>query len=135
MLTLTKAGLKNIREHALIEAPKEACGILAGPRNQKITEVFRCTNTDENPLTAYTIDPKELLETINEIERSPKNLKPLGFYHSHPFSSSSPSAIDVGRATWDGFFYLIYSIPKDEIKVWKWMEDQERFVAEELKIL
>ncbi|MFQ5800738.1 MAG: Mov34/MPN/PAD-1 family protein, partial [Candidatus Hydrothermarchaeales archaeon] len=129
--------LIRIKEHALLEAPKEACGVLAGSRKEErtVTKVFSCTNVDKNPLSAYTIGSKEFLETVREIEENHGDLELLGFYHSHPHGDTRPSLIDLERATWDGFFYAIYSILEDELRCWKWSEDLGKFIEEEVLIV
>lgn len=137
MLYFTEDALIRIKEHALSEAPKEACGVLAGTTENRctVTKTFSCTNVDKNPLSAYTIDPNELLKVINGIEENKNGLELLGFYHSHPYSRAGPSQIDVERATWNGFFYAIYSFSRDEVRCWKWKEDRKGFTEEEVKII
>jgi proteasome lid subunit RPN8/RPN11 len=135
MLKITKHAFKTIKGHAKSQSPKEACGILGGQKTRgRITHVFKSTNTDESPFYAYTIDPRELLAIIKEIEKL-EDLDHLGFYHSHPLSSPIPSSIDMDRATWDGFFYLIYSIPLDSVGCWIWNEGMGCFVEEEIMVV
>jgi proteasome lid subunit RPN8/RPN11 len=135
-MSLTQGTLEKIKVHSVKERPKEACGILVGPPGGKtdVTDVISCTNVDENPYSAYTIHPEELLKAIDKIE-SDKGLKLLGFYHSHPFSSPHPSMVDQKRATWDRFIYAIYSVEKDKIHCWRWHEAEGEFVEEKVKIL
>jgi proteasome lid subunit RPN8/RPN11 len=133
MIEITWDALGNIRRHSRSVAPKEACGILSGPVDKnRVTEVFRCKNVDENPLTAYTIEPRELIDVINTIENSSRDLMHIGFYHSHPFSSPLPSVVDERKATWDKFIYAIYSAPQDKIGCWRWSDDKQRFIEEDV---
>ena len=135
MVSFTKKAFESIKGHALHEAPKEACGVLAGAQ-KKVTEVFPCTNVDKNPYSAYTVDPQELLKIMDEIEKdSSKSLEIIGFYHSHPFTGSRPSAVDISRAAWDEYLYAIYSIPEDMLRCWRWSEEQKRFFQETIKFL
>jgi proteasome lid subunit RPN8/RPN11 len=135
MIVLTKLAFKMIQEHSLQESPREACGILAGTtvENPRITNVFCCSNVDENPNEAYTISPNELLKVIDEIEGGKNGLEFMGFYHSHPFSSPTPSSVDARQANWDGFVYLIFSVPKDKLRCWRWRE-KSGFMEEEVVI-
>jgi proteasome lid subunit RPN8/RPN11 len=136
MVIFTNGVFELIKAHALKDKPKESCGILAGAPTEKttVTDATPCTNVDSNPFAAYTIDPTELLRAIDEIEGKGE-LKHLGFYHSHPFSSPIPSMVDQKRATWDGFLYAIYSVEEDEIRCWRWIEDEGEFVKEKVRIL
>jgi proteasome lid subunit RPN8/RPN11 len=135
MFEITKHAFNTIKNHAKTQSPKEACGVLGGQKTRdRITHVFKSTNTDESPFYAYTIDPRELLAIIKKIEDL-KDLDHLGFYHSHPFSNPHPSSIDMDRATWDGFIYLIFSIPHDSVGCWSWNEIMGRFVEEEIIIV
>lgn len=136
MIWISKPAYNMIVDHARSERPNEACGIMAGAKNERtITRVFRCINVDEHPGNAYTIDPTELLKVTREIETTKSDLELIGFYHSHPYSSPEPSSIDRERAAWGGFLYLIYSIPAKDLGCWRWMEKSKSFAIEEVKIL
>ncbi|RMF89337.1 MAG: M67 family peptidase [Methanobacteriota archaeon] len=135
MICFTEKALRDIKNHGYREAPKEACGILAGaPGTKAVSRIFPCANVDDNPLSAYTIEPEELLRRITEIEDS-HELELIGFYHSHPFSAPMPSTVDVERATWDGFCYAIYSLTEDEVRCWRWNEAEGRFTEEDVRIM
>jgi proteasome lid subunit RPN8/RPN11 len=136
MLFIEKKIIRKIRSHAIKEVPKEACGILAGIKNDgyRIFEAFSCRNVDSKPNSAYTIEPEELLRVLSKIEVL-KGIELIGFYHSHPFTSPFPSETDRERAMWDGFIYLIYSLPQDRLKGWKWKGETEKFIEEKTSIL
>jgi len=133
MLSITLEALQKIRLHAIEEAPREACGILAGRHKREISKVLKCENVDGNPYIAYTIAPSQLLAIIDEIESEGSEVELVGFYHTHPFSSAHPSLVDVERAAWEGFVYAIYSIPDHELACWRWFEG-EGFAREGLKV-
>ncbi len=125
----TQDAFEQIKSHSLKERPREACGILTGPENSRqISVVVACANMDSNPRAAYTIDPTELLRVIDEIDLTP-GVRLAGFYHSHPFSAASPSKVDRNRAAWDGFIYVIYSVPEDELKCYLWDDEAKSFQA------
>jgi proteasome lid subunit RPN8/RPN11 len=135
MIVFSKRVVQELEDHAKKEAPKEACGVLAGTKNREkiVKKVYECTNVDAMPETNYTIDAKELLRVIEEIEDSDFEL--LGFYHSHPMSLVHPSSIDVGRATWTGYSYVIVSLlNRTKISSWVWSEEERRFIEEGVKI-
>ncbi len=112
MIIFSKKLAKELEEHARREAPREACGVLAGETKGKqrlVRKIYECKNVSRYPETMYEISPEELLRVITEIEES--GLEVLGFHHSHPMSLEQPSYIDAGRATWAGHSYVIISIP------------------------
>lgn len=135
MITLKQELFRTIVEHAQGEFPKEACGILAGSqiREKAVKKVYRCRNVDPAPSTAYTIDPKEQLEIMEEIDNSEMEL--IGFYHSHPSGPELPSDIDTARAMWPGYSYVILSLsPRTLITSWI-SKEEEGFVKEEIEIV
>jgi proteasome lid subunit RPN8/RPN11 len=135
MVLIDKGWVKKIREHSQAESPKEACGVLAGTRaeNSVVKRVVPCTNADINSSSAYTIHPTELLKVLDEIEFT-EDIELVGFYHSHPFSSAHPSLIDEGRATWDDFLYMIFSVAENRLTAWTWDEEKNNFIEEKVVI-
>ncbi|MBI5253938.1 MAG: M67 family metallopeptidase [Euryarchaeota archaeon] len=131
-IVLSEELVKRLEEHARKEAPREACGVLAGARKdgQRIVrKIYECKNVSRYPETTYEISPEELLRVITEIEES--GLELLGFYHSHPMGLEHPSYIDVSRATWAGYSYVIVSI---NISSWVWNEEENKFEEEKVII-
>ncbi len=125
---------KAIANHAKRVSPLEACGVLGGLMKEepRVISTSPCDNIDEKPHVSYTIESRELLKIIDEIERG--GLEVVGFYHSHPLSSPVPSIIDMERATWDGFYYLIYSVQSEKARAWKWVEEGQKFIEEMIRI-
>ena len=60
--------------HAREEAPREACGLLAG-RDGGITRVIRCANVHPTPTTRYVIDPREQLKAFRAIDAAGEELR------------------------------------------------------------
>lgn len=127
MLKISKEAYKKIKDHGISQSPEESCGILAGKKIDMISEVYPCTNIDDNPRSAYTVYPGELIQAINEIDSS-SELVLIGFYHTHPFSNPSPSKADIEQATWDRHVYAIYSTVYDKMTFWRWFEDKRKFM-------
>lgn len=136
MIVLSEELAKKLEEHARGEAPREACGVLAGvsAKEKLVRKIYKCKNVSRYPETTYEISPEELLQVITEIEES--GLELLGFYHSHPIPLEHPSYIDAGRATWSGHSYVIISIPSGRRKIgsWIWDEEKKQFIEEEVII-
>ena len=135
MILLEEGLFRRIVEHAERESPKEACGILAGDigEGKVVKKVYECGNVDPSPSTHYTIDPKEQLEILEEIDGSGTEL--IGFYHSHPQGPELPSDVDSGRAAWSGYSHVIISLAPG-VSITSWIpEEGEGFVKEDIKIV
>ena len=121
-----------LKSHAVREAPREACGVLAG-RKDMVERMVECRNASKYPETTYEIAPTDLLKTLEDIESW--SMEVLGFYHSHPMGLDEPSIIDEGRATWPGYSYVIVSISgKSSISSWRWGKAENKFEKEEVKV-
>jgi proteasome lid subunit RPN8/RPN11 len=106
VLTITCETVEEIIAHARKEEPKECCGILAG-KNNCITHIFKLTNVETDP-EKYWMDPKEQIQTFEEIDRLRLDL--LGIYHSHPHSPPYPSPLDIMRAFYPTIAFFIISL-------------------------
>jgi [CysO sulfur-carrier protein]-S-L-cysteine hydrolase len=113
--------------HAREEAPREACGLLAG-RGGGITRVIRCTNVHPTPTTRYLIDPREQLKAFRAIESAGEEL--AGIYHSHPVSQPYPSPTDRAEAHYPDVFYVLLSLRTGKPEVRAFRIDAEEFVRE-----
>lgn len=114
------------------EHPSEACGILAGKRDnfgrKVLSKIYPCKNVHRTPESDYLISPEETLETFESIEEEGKEI--LGSYHSHIEGSAVPSEKDTELAQL-GQVYLIASLEKKEIRAWRWTGD--RFEEEKIE--
>ncbi len=93
--------------HARDEAPREACGLLAG-RDGGVSRVIRCVNVHETPTTRYVIDPREQLSAFRSIDAADEEL--IGIYHSHPASQPYPSPTDRAEAHYPDAYYVLISL-------------------------
>ncbi|MDP9252820.1 MAG: M67 family metallopeptidase [Chloroflexota bacterium] len=113
--------------HAREEAPREACGLLAG-RDGGITRVIRCANVHPTPTTRYVIDPREQLKAFRSIEAAGEEL--IGIYHSHPVSQPYPSPTDRAEAHYPDAFYLLVSLRTGEGEVRAFRIGADDFIRE-----
>jgi len=97
----------DILAHARAEAPKEACGLVAG-RNARATRVIRCTNAHPAAVTRYTIDPREQLRAFRDMEGNGEDL--VAIYHSHPATQAYPSPTDRAEAHYPKAVYVLVSL-------------------------
>ncbi|HEY8731868.1 MAG TPA: M67 family metallopeptidase [Candidatus Limnocylindria bacterium] len=93
--------------HARAEAPKEACGLVAG-RDGRATRAIRCANAHPAPVTRYTIDPREQLRAFRDMEANGEEL--LAIYHSHPVTQPYPSPTDRAEAHYPDAYYVLVSL-------------------------
>lgn len=107
MLYLPYHHRATIIAHARAEAPKEACGILAG-LDGRVRRVYRLRNVAPQPETRYQADPEGQLRAFLDMER--RGLAMLAIYHSHPTSPAYPSATDLALAYYPDTYYLIISL-------------------------
>lgn len=120
--------------HSREEFPKEACGILAGFKDERSEEVmervYPCENVYKTPEAGYLINPIEELEIFESLEG--EEIDVIGFYHSHPSGPFTPSGIDACRANSPGYIHVIAFPQAKEIKAWRWLG--EEFEGEEIEI-
>jgi len=77
----------------LLEAPNEACGLLAGRTAiGEVSSFISMTNTSTTPRIRFEMDPKEQLRALSQIEKA--GMQFLGIFHSHPRGRNEPSDYD-----------------------------------------
>ena len=106
-LELPAALRDEIVAHARSEAPKEACGLVAG-QDGRLTRVIRCANAHPAPVTRYAIDPREQLRAFRDMEAKGEEL--LAIYHSHPITQAYPSPTDRAEAHYPDAYYVLVSL-------------------------
>ena len=138
VIILRYKDFNKIVSHCKKEESIEACGIIAGQlRNdnektvKEVLRIYHCKNELNSPIE-YKIGAEEQLKIFSEIDEDGLDL--LGFYHSHPSTSSNPSQIDEKRANYFGYSYLILSIPSGKISSWI-LEKKGFFKHESLQII
>jgi proteasome lid subunit RPN8/RPN11 len=115
---ISRALLDELIAHAREEAPNECCGIVAvdldggdGGQPARAARVHRAVNTAASPLR-FEVDGRELLHTIDEIEREGRELGAI--YHSHTRTAPYPSQTDINfAANWPGVEWIIVGLAGD----------------------
>lgn len=129
-LVISRKHLARISLHSKQCYPLEACGILIGNltgNERKVTEAWPARNQLSSE-SSYEIHPETLLQAFTYAEQ--RRLEILGFYHSHPFWSADASEIDKARANYPGLSYVIYSVPKNEMRSFRF--DGRQLIPEPL---
>lgn len=124
--------------HARDEAPAECCGILAGTVEAQrciVREVHPAANVREGDRTGrFLLDPRAHLRVQRECRE--RGLAIMGFYHSHPAGSATPSGLDVELA-WAGVSYVIVSLRDGqvhELRSWRFDGQTRAFLEESVEI-
>lgn len=121
--------------HALAEAPRECCGVLAGPIVDgagHVRESYPVRN-DLASKTRYFTNPRDLLAVTRATALASQEW--LAIYHSHPASPAIPSRIDLAENTYGiSLAHVILGLESlvPEIRAW-WLHEHE-FAGIELSL-
>ena len=96
-----------ITGHAMRDAPRECCGIIAG-RDGVAMQLYETRNIAAGN-RFYEIDPAQLID-LEFRELPAQEFQITAIYHSHPESPAYPSATDVELAFWPDAVFLICSL-------------------------
>lgn len=106
-------------DHALADAPHEACGILVGD-SETIERVIPIVNAAETPTTDYQLSPEAMAGVLAQSDT--EGLAWIGVYHSHPTSEPVPSAKDIREATahTPTLVHIIVSLRQQNARLQAW---------------
>jgi proteasome lid subunit RPN8/RPN11 len=111
MLHLPSNAKRSIERAAIASTPNECCGILVGRihrRVRAVEQVVMAENVSQGDRTrGYEIDPQTAFDTIRAARKDDRQV--IGFFHSHPDGSQTPSQRDI-REAWPQKSYLIVAI-------------------------
>jgi [CysO sulfur-carrier protein]-S-L-cysteine hydrolase len=100
-----------IIDHAIRDAPRECCGIIAGREGVPL-RLYETRNVAAGN-RFYEIDPAQLID-LEFRELPAHDAEIVAIYHSHPESPAFPSATDVELAYWPDAMFLICSLADRE---------------------
>lgn len=95
-----------IKQDSECRLPQEACGVLYGQVTSKqiiVERYFPLRNVASTPLRTFSLDPEEWVQCCFHSGL-------IGIYHSHPTSSSLPSATDLRDLQHYGAMISLYLI-------------------------
>lgn len=110
MIVLKKSDYEKIIEHAKVNRPEEACGLIAGnivDGKNIVEEVYLLENIDHTN-EHFSMDPAEQFKVLKDIRA--KGYVQFGNFHSHPETPSRPSNEDKRLAYDSKASYLILSL-------------------------
>jgi proteasome lid subunit RPN8/RPN11 len=102
-----------LRDHAVAEAPNEACGLLV-LEDDVAVRYLPGVNTAASPyrFDLHMEDPEVWFLEDEGFE--------LAVFHSHLSSPPRPSRTDVRNiGMWEGKPYVIYTVRTDELAAWR----------------
>lgn len=126
-IRISQAHIDAMVQHALEDAPIEACGLLAAV-DGVVAEVRRAKNREASPYR-FSIDPLETRKHEQAIDEAGAEL--AGFYHSHTGSAAVPSPTDIrmmGPFFGPPFVHFVIGVADreaPEVRVW-YIEGAER---------
>ncbi len=118
MLWLNETQAREIVQHARRDAPREACGLIAGKANIA-QRIIPLPNAASDPEKRYLIDPSAYIKTLTALEK--EGLSLVGFYHSHPKGDPIPSPTDIREAAYPDAVYVIAGLrgEKPALSAWR----------------
>jgi len=110
LLQVPKQLIGEMITHALLTDPEECCGLVLG-KGDRATATRRITNSHENRVSRYTMDPVEVMKVEREADARGEGL--LAIYHSHTYTQGYPSETDIRSAIETGWldpYYILVSL-------------------------
>lgn len=104
VLHLSSNDRRQLLDWAKAAGNDECCGLLRG-EGRRVTAVTLTRNVAADPARQFEIDPAALITAHKDARAGAASL--LGYFHSHPNGSASPSATDIALAAPDRLFWLI----------------------------
>ena len=107
-----------LRAHAEVEAPNEACGLIA-LRDGVAERYLPAENAAASPYR-FELRPRDPMDFYLEDEGYE-----LAVFHSHPASPARPSRTDVENiGLWEGRPYVILSLATGEVEAFRIRDGQ-----------
>ncbi len=113
-ISVTRDVIAALSRSAKAADPLEACGILTGEGDQ-ITGFIPARNVHSTPETHFEIDPQALIDAHRVARAGGPQV--MGYFHSHPRGSATPSATDKQTAALDGAIWAIAA--KRELRLFR----------------
>lgn len=116
-LWLTEIQAKAIVQHAVSEAPREACGVIGGV-GERAVRIVPLSNVAPDPHHFYQLDTDALDQAVRSFRVDGLSL--IAIYHSHPRGEPIPSPTDVEAAPRLAVTHLIVGLKHHEPRLAGW---------------
>ncbi|HEY6607644.1 MAG TPA: M67 family metallopeptidase [Candidatus Limnocylindria bacterium] len=131
-LAVSRAIALEILDHARVEVPNEACGLLSGSLVAgRADRYHRARNAEASPYV-YSVHPDDLVRIVIGIEDDGDDL--VAIFHSHTHSPAVPSPTDRREARYPDVFYVLASLsdpdagPEAALRAWRITDGESREV-------
>lgn len=104
---MRKQLIEAIREHAAVEYPREACGVIVASGRRQ--DYVRCRNVSIEPNEEFRLCPEDYADAEEQGAV-------IGIVHSHPDASSRPSPADRAHCEASGLPWHILSWPEGDLR-------------------
>ena len=94
-------------EHAVTSPEQEVCGLIGGSRGYP-QSYYPIKNITDDPVRSFLMDPQGQIDAMHDMRKHGEKL--IGIFHSHPFTSADPSAVDLELAAYTDVIYFIISL-------------------------
>ena len=112
-MVVPEATRRALEEHARVEAPNEACGLLL-LQDGVAVEYRPGRNALASPYR-FQLEPGDPADFFAEDDGYE-----LAVFHSHPETEARPSRTDVANiGLWESRPYLILSLAREELRAWR----------------
>lgn len=118
-LEISSEQLAQISEHAVVDLPRECCGVLLGRHaaaGARVERVVAAANVAPRPTSGFEIAPGDLAAAQRRGRAD--GLEIVGYYHSHPSGEAIPSRRDRDAA-WPGTSYMIGATTDETVSEWR----------------
>jgi proteasome lid subunit RPN8/RPN11 len=107
MIQLPRTIVNQILAHAQRFPEQEICGLIGADAGQPLHS-YPVDNSDAQPRSRFTMDPKQQIDAMRKMRDSGEEL--FAIYHSHPHTPAMPSVTDLEQAAYPEAHYLIVSL-------------------------
>lgn len=136
MLQIKATMVQAIIDHALSDAPIEACGLILGPvQDGNVKDrLIRMDNIAEEWGTSFEFDPRQQMAVWNDMES--RGEVPVAVYHSHTKHSAQPSSRDADGAVLPKAHYIIVStLDKDTPDFRSYVKQNNQLIEETIEVI
>jgi len=120
-IRIASADLAAIRAQARAAMPLEACGLLIGTEDDRVSRLEPASNVAAEPARRFEVDPRALLALHRRLRGTPERL--IGHWHSHPQGQAVPSACDREMVSDPDMAWLIVAAPDGPVRAWRPTDD------------
>jgi len=106
-ITLPRMLKHQMFEHAVTSPAQEVCGLIGGSKDQ-LKSYYPIKNIADNPVKSYLMDPQEQINAMRDMRELDECM--IGIFHSHPYTSTDPSATDIELSAYPNVIYFIISL-------------------------